>query len=144
MPDLFNLQGKTGRPERLLSETVTSFSFTHKPPLKILPPRYSSIIRRIDTELLMWSGALIALGLSDPHRAHFSLCLLKNLGFEHCPGCGLGHSISFLLRGEWAASWQSHPLGGPALLIIGHRIIRLAIQLFSKSKSPDIWIRTPY
>ena len=56
--------------------------------------------------------------------------VLALVGFEHCPGCGLGHSISYLLRGEWQLSWQSHPLGTFALVIILKRIFELGKNVF--------------
>jgi hypothetical protein len=51
-----------------------------------------------------------------------SLCLLQQLGFTFCPGCGLGHSISWLFHGNIVASFQAHPFGMPAVVILLHRI----------------------
>jgi hypothetical protein len=34
-----------------------------------------------------------------------------------CPGCGMGHALVFALRGDFAASLRSHPLGVPLLLL---------------------------
>lgn len=34
-----------------------------------------------------------------------------------CPGCGMGHALVFALRGDFAGSWRSHPLGLPLLLL---------------------------
>lgn len=62
----------------------------------------------------------------DPAGAHlFSLCPLDALGFNFCPGCGLGHAVAHLARGEIVASLHAHPLGGPAVLVLTHRIARL-------------------
>ncbi|MEW5800248.1 MAG: DUF2752 domain-containing protein [Bacteroidota bacterium] len=55
----------------------------------------------------------------------FSLCPLHTLGFESCPGCGLGRSISYALRGNITASFSMHILGIPAIGIILHRIVTL-------------------
>jgi hypothetical protein len=74
--------------------------------------------RNIPIELIIWVSGLLWLAFSHPEDTHFTVCPLALVGFEHCPGCGLGHSISYLLRGEWQLSWQSHPLGTFALVII--------------------------
>jgi len=77
-------------------------------------------------ELTFWIAALIALGISNPSAAtHFILCPLKLMGITWCPGCGLGHSIAFLLHGDIINSLHAHWLGIPALLIIAHRIYLL-------------------
>ena len=68
---------------------------------------------------------------TDPH---YSFCLFKMLGLPFCPGCGLGHSISYLFHGNIKASLSSHPLGIFAVVIISLRIYKLLqIHLFSKN-----------
>jgi hypothetical protein len=86
-------------------------------------------------ELVFWLAALISLALTDPGQsAHYSLCPLKAIGFTWCPGCGLGHSISWLFRGNIINSWHAHWFGVPALVIILYRIYVLAYQrLFNKN-----------
>jgi len=80
-------------------------------------------------ELTFWIAALIALGMSDPTMAsHYTLCPLKLMGITWCPGCGLGHSIAFLLHGDVRNSFHAHWLGIPALLIILYRIVDLVRQ----------------
>jgi len=77
-------------------------------------------------ELGFWIAAIIALGLSNPSAAtHFTLCPLKLAGINWCPGCGIGHSIAYLLHGDIAHSWHAHWLGIPAFFIIVHRIFIL-------------------
>lgn len=62
----------------------------------------------------------------DPAGTHMiSLCPLDALGVPFCPGCGLGHAVAHLARGELAASLQAHPLGLPAVLILGAHVGRL-------------------
>jgi hypothetical protein len=74
-------------------------------------------------ELIFWIAALISLALTDPDGpVHFTLCPLKLLGISWCPGCGLGHAISFLFRGDIRDSFHAHWLGIPAVIIILHRI----------------------
>jgi hypothetical protein len=78
-------------------------------------------------ELVFWITAMIALAITSPtEQAHFTLCPLKLLGFTWCPGCGLGHSISFLFHGDIKSSFHAHWLGIPAVLIIFYRIYVLA------------------
>ncbi len=74
-------------------------------------------------ELAFWIVALILLATLNPsQKDSFSLCLSGLFGIDHCPGCGLGRSISFLLQGKPAASFDMHPLGIFALPVILHRI----------------------
>ncbi|WP_346236589.1 DUF2752 domain-containing protein [Niabella insulamsoli] len=69
------------------------------------------------SEVLLWNGALILLGLMNPDNS-FSFCLLKQLGITWCPGCGLGHAIHHTLHFEFLKATQEHILGIPATLII--------------------------
>src|SRR5690554_2942308 len=80
-------------------------------------------------ELIFWSAALIGLWYMDPYLDHFSLCPLDNLGMAWCPGCGFGRSIGLLLKGELAASWSLHPLGGFGLSIIIFRVFELVVNI---------------
>jgi len=74
-------------------------------------------------ESLCWLISLTVLFFINPeNQQHFTLCPLKNLGINYCPGCGLGRSISFFLHGDMRASFQAHVLGIPAFFIIVHRI----------------------
>ncbi len=88
-------------------------------------------------EAWIWIAALIALSLTNPQgEGHLSLCPIKNIGWSFCPGCGLGHSISWLFRGEINQSIQSHPLGIIAVGILLFRIFRLfLINGFTKIDS---------
>ena len=77
-------------------------------------------------ELLFWIASLFALAFAEPqvhnHLQHFTLCPLANMGFEWCPGCGIGRSITQLLHGNIKASLDHHWFGIPALLIIIFRV----------------------
>ncbi|MFI5251790.1 MAG: DUF2752 domain-containing protein [Bacteroidota bacterium] len=96
--------------------------------------RLGNVILKIEPEAWIWLLALLYMGLMNPTAdSHFSLCLFKNLGFKYCPGCGLGHSISFLLHGQFAQSFHSHPLGIAAVPILIHRIITLIRPSVTKS-----------
>jgi len=88
------------------------------------------MLRKINLELLFSIMALLYLATINPAAAHVSLCPVKNFGFDWCPGCGLGHAISYIFHGEIEKSWNSHPLGWFAIIVITHRIITLSKTLF--------------
>ena len=74
----------------------------------------------------MWIAGLIILAVINPDsHSHFTICPFKYLGFKYCPGCGLGHSISYLFHGNIKASLQTHILGIPAVIILGARTISI-------------------
>ena len=83
-----------------------------------------------NSELLFWISALVLLFIAMPDSNHFTLCPLSNLGFEFCPGCGLGHSIHYAMWFDITKSFSSHPLGIVAIFILIHRIYQLLIKLF--------------
>lgn len=80
-------------------------------------------------EAIIWIVALLLLACYQPvHQAHFSFCLFSHLGMEWCPGCGLGRSIAFLLKGQLIESLRIHPLGFVAVIILVRRIFMLCFQ----------------
>ncbi|MFA6470323.1 MAG: DUF2752 domain-containing protein [Bacteroidota bacterium] len=86
-------------------------------------------------EVVIWTSALAYFAIVDPFaQQQFSFCPLFNLGIDFCPGCGLGHSIAHLLHGNLEASFTSHILGIPALVILLHRIIQLLSYRFSRPR----------
>ena len=88
--------------------------------------------RHLPPEAAIWTAALVALACTDPRAGGLvSLCVLKGLGLPFCPGCGLGHSIAFLLEGQWTAAVQAHPLGPVALPVLVGRITKFLPISFS-------------
>jgi hypothetical protein len=83
------------------------------------------IFIRRHLEAFIWIAAIVALALTSPVEACYSLCPFHNLGFDWCPGCGLGHAISWLFRGNFVNSFEAHPLGIPAVLILTIRIFNI-------------------
>jgi hypothetical protein len=82
-------------------------------------------------ELLVWTMGLVWLACINPAETnHFSLCVFKWIGLPFCPGCGLGHSVSWLFRGELNQSLQAHPLGIFALGVLLYRIYTLIKNSF--------------
>lgn len=81
---------------------------------------------RANFETLIWICGLLYLALIDPTASgHLGFCVFKWVGLERCPGCGLGQSMSFLLHGDVYQSFQVHPLGLFALVILTLRILTL-------------------
>ncbi len=91
-------------------------------------PNANRAIKSFPFEALIWFSGLVVLFLYQPGDDHFSLCPLYNLGFEYCPGCGLGRSISHFLHGEISQSLRMHPLGIFAVFVLSLRIIKLLKQ----------------
>ncbi|MCP4550605.1 MAG: DUF2752 domain-containing protein [Bacteroidetes bacterium] len=85
------------------------------------------IFIRANLEAIIWIAALVLLAFSSPHEEHYSLCVFHNLGFSYCPGCGIGHSISYFFHGEIVTSFHAHPLGIVAIGIIFFRIVQLTV-----------------
>jgi len=78
-------------------------------------------------EASVWLLGLLLLYLY-PFKSASSLCLYQLLGFDSCPGCGLGRAVHYALHGDMTTSMQFHILGIPTLIILIFRIIHL-IQL---------------
>jgi hypothetical protein len=79
-------------------------------------------------EALIWIGALVFLAFSNPAVHHYTLCPLDNLGFDYCPGCGLGRSIGYFFRLDISSSFYSHPLGIPSTILIIYRALQIIIR----------------
>ena len=93
---------------------------------KNLVNKIKSFAKLIGLESVIWISSLIYLAFfNDPFHKHFTICPLSNAGFEYCPGCGLGNSISLFFNGYFVESFNAHFLGIPAVLIIIYRILSL-------------------
>lgn len=88
--------------------------------------RAKELMAKFPFEAGIWISGLIYLSTITPtDDAHFSICLLNILGLDFCPGCGLGKSVSYLFHGDVLSSFNSHPLGLFAIVVIGFRIYTL-------------------
>lgn len=87
-------------------------------------------------ELLFWFSALMALFFLPVTKSETSLCVFSLLGFGKCPGCGIGHSIHYALRADFASSFYHHPLGILAVLVIFNRI-RVLIKQNKQHEQPS-------
>jgi len=84
------------------------------------------VYREPGFEPFIWIGAFIFLAIHNPYtQTDFTFCPFKNLGFNYCPGCGLGRSVSFLLHGDLIRSFRTHVLGIPATIILTFRTFSL-------------------
>ncbi|MBM4176790.1 MAG: DUF2752 domain-containing protein [Ignavibacteria bacterium] len=92
--------------------------------------------RLIPFEAFIWMAGLIALILISPSNdSHFTFCFFKNVGIDFCPGCGLGKSISYLFHGKISASFEAHPLGTVAAIVLSLRIYSLIKRQIQNYKS---------
>lgn len=104
--------------------------------------------RRVPLEAAVWAFGLVALAFVDPHAADgATLCPFHHAGawlgamlgagpLVFCPGCGLGRSIAALWRADLALAWTLHPLGVPAVGVLGHRIATLLRSSRPAASSP--------
>jgi len=77
-------------------------------------------------EATLWLVGLSAVALADPTApALIDLCPLKALGISFCPGCGLGHAMGYLARGEWGLAFRTHPFAPAVAGVLLHRIVTL-------------------
>jgi len=76
-----------------------------------------------------WIVGLAALCISNPRaESVIELCVFKWMGFSGCPGCGLGHAIGFLARGEWALAVESHWMSPVVVVVLLGRIGTLLLS----------------
>ncbi len=101
---------------------------------------YKYVLKKKHLEGWFWIIAIGALALTNPlTEGHGTLCVVRNLNFGFCPGCGLGHSIGWFFRGNVAESFSAHPLGIPAIVILMARSYQLLKDGFTrKEKLSDI------
>ena len=76
-------------------------------------------------ELLFWFTALALLFFMPVAKPAASLCISTLLGLGKCPGCGIGHAIHEALHLRLQSSWQYHPLGIFAVIVIFIRLKQL-------------------
>jgi len=88
---------------------------------------------KINFEQIAWITALLFLYLMDASQKTNSFCLFRLIGFESCPGCGIGHSIHYVLHLQFRQSFHEHILGIPATIGIFYNILKPFFS--SKAKS---------
>src|SRR5690349_2195794 len=90
-------------------------------------------MRTLQFERIIWLLALLVLFFLDPARESLSVCVFKIIGFDWCPGCGLGHSVHYALRLDLSTSFSEHILGPFVTLFLLWKVIQPV--LYSKPKN---------
>ncbi len=94
-------------------------------------------ISKAPWELMMWVSGLTWLICVNPDANMVSICFFKWIGLTWCPGCGMGHAVYSLFQGHIEESFQKHPMGIFAVLVIMNRICFLAMDELRKWKGKD-------
>lgn len=102
--------------------------------------KFTDIIKRIDIEAVFWLSAFVYLTVINPYTPkHLDFCLFSLVGIDNCPGCGLGKSISMVFHGDFAGSFNAHPLGIPAIILILKRIYKLINNKINLTKTMEVY-----
>jgi len=87
-------------------------------------------------EAILWLAVLLVLLLSPiPTGDHLIICPFRLVGFQHCPGCGLGTALCLLLHGYISESVEMHPLALLALPILVIRTYTIFRDNYKVQKS---------
>lgn len=87
-------------------------------------------LRAVPLEAFFWTAGLVFVASIEPQTSGgLNLCLFENLGLP-CPGDGLGRSIAHLVRGQWAASWNAHPLAAPVVGVLVWHVVTICQTSF--------------
>ena len=89
-------------------------------------------------EIIFWISGMVLIFFMNTESNQATLCVFRFIGFNHCPGCGIGHSIHHALHFQFWQSYQSHWMGLPSVVIIFFRIHQLGILKYGKisNKNP--------
>lgn len=83
-------------------------------------------------EVSAFALGLLLLAMMNPEITNGpSLCLFDFMGITFCPGEGLGHSISYIFRGQFDNAIESNLLGPFAIVIIGGRMVHLLFKNYN-------------
>ena len=72
-------------------------------------------------EWMALAGMLIVTAAINP-AAPAGFCLIEWTGIDYCPGNGIGRSMASAMRGDLDTSFELHPAGIPAVIILMTRI----------------------
>lgn len=89
---------------------------------------YYFLFMRQNMEAFIWISALLMLAFMNPENTQATLCLWHHVGFDSCPGCGLGHSVSAAFHGRLGDSFSYHPFGIFAILVLLARCVTVFQQ----------------
>ena len=81
-------------------------------------------IKDFPWEATLWIVGIMLVVIPDPSLERtWTLCIFDWIGLSFCPGCGLGHAVAYLFRGELMLSLQAHLLGIPVVVVLLGRSI---------------------
>lgn len=107
----------------------TANSILHLP--EVIPGHW---LRSPFLEAGIWMAGLFLMALPDPSLSStIDLCLLKAIGLSGCPGCGLGHAMGYLFRGQWGLAVESHWFSPFVLAVLMVRIAGLVRMGFARN-----------
>ena len=96
---------------------------------------FKKLFHFVNPEAAIWICGLIFLAfINTDSSSHFTICPLKNIGIDFCPGCGLGKSIHYLLHLQIENSLNAHPLGIFAFAVLLRRISELIRNTIAYNK----------
>lgn len=99
-------------------------------------------MKKLFNEHFEWvalSVGLLLMAVMNPYTDYEATwCLFENIGITFCPGEGLGHSIAFMVRGEYISSIEANIMGPFALIILISRIVYLINNTFFKRNKKSI------
>lgn len=89
-------------------------------------------------ELFFWVIAILLLYFLPGYKEGQSLCISTLIGLGRCPGCGIGHAIHDALHLRFASSFEYHPLGIFAIIIIFIRLKQLAHLILKNHETKPV------
>lgn len=90
------------------------------------------------SELVFWITAILLLFFLPGYREGQSLCVSTLLGLGKCMGCGIGHAIHDALHFRFGASFQQHPMGIFAVIVIFIRIKQLITHILTTHETQPV------
>lgn len=83
----------------------------------------------------MFVSALSAIAVVPLLRFVPHFCLVQKLFGVPCPGCGILHSVSALLRMDVVGAWRANPAGFGVVAVLGFQLFaRPAAILFGRTR----------
>ena len=85
-----------------------------------------------------WFIGLLFLFFLNPTSSDSSICIFKLVGFNFCPGCGIGHSIHYTLHLNFLNAYREHILGIPLTLLLVWQILKPILKTKNTFYGPAI------
>ncbi len=101
-------------------------------------PQISMSNKSLHIEWLTFFLGIMLLAFMNPTTDSASLCLFERMGFSFCLGDGLGHSIAYLFRGDFQASFNANFMGPVAVAVLMARIIFIWKTIYINYKTEEL------